>query len=362
MLKLSDIAQFIFGSVLVILLCFAYQIVLNLFLDALNNNEGTGMFSTDLIELVHNVSMSLFPVYTFLNPAVNGIGLNLWSSICIDLGMVIMSLFLGAIVASISYSLSLSNLQDKINKKKNKNNLVLSPFKALVKKEFSLLFKDSSYTFSYTALLIMAPFLSFVVISSLNSIIYQNLRYFSIYYPDLVNGLNICLILLFASVINSGASQSITREGNALQIVKYIPVDPLKQVAAKVVTPIFLSSLSLLITLIVLISTGNIDYKVFLITLFLGLCLLTITTINGLYFDMYDRRSDVEMKLSFINSLVSVIFPFVILLIHFGVSLTRIDTFYIYIFEAITGIIVLLPTFVNPKKRWQKVFRKMEVA
>lgn len=360
-LKLSDIAQFIFGSVLVILLCFAYQIVLNLFLDALNNNEGTGMFSTGLIELVHNVSMSLFPVYTFLDPAVNGIGLNLWSSICIDLGMVIMSLFLGAIVASISYNLSLSNLQDKIKKKKNKNNLVLSPFKALIKKEFSLLFKDSSYTFSYTALLIMAPFLSFVVISSLNSIIYQNLRYFSIYYPDLVNGLNICLILLFASVINSGASQSITREGNALQIVKYIPIDPLKQVAAKVVTPIFLSSLSLLITLIVLISTGNIDYKVFLITLFLGLCLLTISTVNGLYFDMYDRTT-VEMKLSFVNTLVSVIFPFVILLIHFGVSLTRIDTFYIYIFEAITGIIVLLPTFVNPKKRWQKVFRKMEVA
>ena len=168
--------------------------------------------------------------------------------------------------------------------------------------------------------------------------------------------------MLFASVINSGASQSITREGNALQIVKYIPVDPLKQVAAKVVTPIFLSSLSLLITLIVLISTDNIDYKVFLITLFLGLCLLTITTINGLYFDMYDRRSDVEMKLSFINSLVSILFPFVILLIHFGVSLVRIETFYIYIFEAITGIIVLLPTFVNPKKRWQKVFRKMEVA
>lgn len=361
-LKLSDIAQFIFGSVLVILLCFAYQIVLNLFLDALNNNVGTGMFSTDLIELVHDVSLSLFPVYTFLDPVVNGIGLNLWSSICIDLGMVIMSIFLGAVFASISYSLSLSNLQDKINKKKNKNNLVLSPFKALVKKEFSLLFKDSSYTFSYTALLIMAPFLSFVVISSLNSIIYQNLRYFSIYYPDLVNGLNICLILLFASVINSGASQSITREGNALQVVKYIPVDPLKQVAAKVVTPIFLSSLSLLITLIVLISTGNIDYKVFLITLFLGLCLLTITTINGLYFDMYDRRSDVEMKLSFVNTLISVIFPFVILLIHFGVSLVRIDTFYIYIFEAITGIIVLLPTFVNPKKRWQKVFRKMEVA
>ena len=206
----------------------------------------------------------------------------------------------------------------------------------------------------------MAPFLSFVVISSLNSIIYQNLRYFSVYFPDLVNGLNICLILLFASVINSGASQSITREGSALQIVKYIPVDPVKQVAAKVITPIILSSISLLITLVVLIASGNIDYKAFLITLFLGLCLLIVTTVNGLYFDMYDRTNS-DMKLSFVNTLTSVLFPFVILLTHFGISLTRIDTFYIYVFEAITGLIILIPTFINPKKRWQKVFRKMEV-
>lgn len=360
LLKLSDIAQFMFASILVISLCFAYQVVLDLFLSALNTNEGTGMFSTTLIELVHNVSITFLPVYSILNLLINHN--NIVSGVCLTLGFILMALLIGSIVASFSYGkVNKDNSEIIIKKKKNKNNLVISPFKALLKKEFALLFKDSSYTFSYTSLLIMAPFLSFVVISSLNSIIYQNLRYFSVYYPDLVNGLNICLILLFASVINSGASQSITREGNALQIVKYIPVDPLKQVAAKVITPIILSSVSLLITLVVLITTGNIDYKVFLITLFLGLCLLTISTINGLYFDMYDR-TNVEMKLSFVNTLVSVIFPFVILLIHFGVSLVKVETFYIYIFEAITGIIVLLPTFVNPKKRWQKVFRKMEVA
>ena len=94
--------------------------------------------------------------------------------------------------------------------------------------------------------------------------------------------------------------------------------------------------------------------------MFLGICLLVVTTINGLYFDMYDR-TNAEMKLSFVNTLVSVLFPFVILLIHFGVSLVRIEIFYIYLFEAITGLIILVPTFINPKKRWQKVFRKMEV-
>ena len=360
LLKLSDIAQFIFACIVVVGLCFAYQVVLNLFLDALNTNEGTGMFSTTLIEMVHSVSLGFLPVYSILNPLINHN--NVVSGICLTFGFILISLLVGSVVVTFSYGrINKDNNEIIIRKKKNKNNLVITPFKALLKKEFALLFKDSSYTFSYTSLLIMAPFLSFVVVSSLNSIIYQNLRYFSVYFPDLINGLNICLILLFASVINSGASQSITREGSALQIVKYIPVDPIKQVAAKVITPIVLSSVSLLITLVVLIATGNIDYKVFLITLFLGICLLIITTINGLYFDMYDR-TNAEMKLSFVNTLISVLFPFVILLIHFGISLFRIDTFYIYIFEAVTGLIVLLPTFISPKKRWQKVFRKMEVA
>ena len=360
-LKLSDIAQFIVASIIVILLCFAYQVVLDLFLDALNANEGTGMFSSSLIEMVSNVSRMLLPVYTIINPTVFGMNdINFASSICISAGMIILSLLIGAIVSSFSYSYQFSSLEDKFKKKKNKNNLVLSPFKALLKKEFSLLFKDSSYTFSYTALLIMAPFLSFVVISSLNSIIYQNLRYFSVYFPDLVNGVNICLILLFISVINSGASQSISREENALEIVKYLPIDPLKQVAAKIIIPVVMSSMSLLITLIVLVASGNIDYRAFLIILFSGLILIFITTFNGLYFDMRDRGEN-EFKLSFINNLISVLYPFIIFAVHFGVSLTRVETFYIYIFEVITSLIILGLCLINPKKRWNKVFREMEV-
>ena len=360
LLKLSDLAQFIFASILVIGLCFAYQIVLNLFLDALNSNEGTGMFSTALIELVHNVSSVLWPVYTILDSLVYGD--NLVAEISISAGLILASLFLGGVLSSFAYEkVNQSNREIFIKKKNNKNNLVISPGRALLKKEFALLFKDSSYTFSYTALLIMAPFLSFVVISSLNAIIYQNLRYFSVYYPDLINGLNICLILLFSSVINSSASQSISREGSGLEIVKYIPVNPLKQVFAKVLTPICLSSISLFATLVVLIATQNIDYKVFLISLFVGLVLIIVTTVLGLYLDMKDKGSKSHTKLSFINNLVSILFPFVILIIHFVVSLMMVDIFYIYLVEAIVTLLLLIPLFISPRKRWTKVFREMEV-
>ena len=42
-------------------------------------------------------------------------------------------------------------------------------------------------------------------------------------------------------------------------------------------------------------------------------------------------------------------------------SLTRIDTFYIYIFETFTSILVLVVSLIFPKTRWNKVFRAMEV-
>ena len=62
----------------------------------------------------------------------------------------------------------------------NKEMKIVSPFVVQIKKEIDVLFKDSTYIFSYTALLIMAPFLAFVVISSLNAIIYDNLRIYAV--------------------------------------------------------------------------------------------------------------------------------------------------------------------------------------
>ena len=359
LIKLSDIVQFALAAVIVILLCFAYQVVLNIFLTGLSTNEGSGMLSSSLINNVNNLARFLLPIYTILNPLINHN--NIMSGVFITVGLIILSLLVGYIVINLSYNfVHKTNIEFNLNRENNRNLKMHTPFRALINKEFTLLFKDSNNIFSYTALLIMVPFLSFVVITSLNQIVYQNLRIFAVYFPELINGLNILLILLFSSIINASAASSISRENKAIQIVKYLPVDPYKQVIAKLLPPMVLSSISLIITTLVLLITENIDYKVMLTSIFIGVILIIVTSICGLYFDMYDKGNH-EHKLSYINTIISIGFPILIFIIHFGLSFLRVNGAGIYSIECILALALLIPLFIKFKDRWIKVFQQMEV-
>ena len=240
--------------------------------------------------------------------------------------------------------------------KKQKEIKVLSVSKALIKKEFIMLFKDNSYIFSYTGLLIMMPFLSFVVINSLNSIIYDNLRIYAVYFPELINGLNLVLILLFISVINANASLSVSREEKAIQIVKYLPIDPFKQMAIKLIAPISLSSASLLISEIVLISTSTINWYIFLVSLVLGLALIVFTNVFGILVDMHDKNSNIKYKLSYLTSLISIVYPLFILVLHFLLSFVSCPVALIYILEILISGGLLAPLFIKINTRIKRLF------
>lgn len=205
------------------------------------------------------------------------------------------------------------------------------------------------------------PFLSFVVIDSLNSIIYDNLKVFAVYFPELTNGLNLTLILLFISVINANASLSITREDKAIQIMKYLPVNPTKQVLIKLIAPITLSSLSLIISEIVLLSSGAINRYIFLISLLIGLALITFTNVFGVLVDMHDRSSKTKYKLGVLNNVISLVYPVFILLIHFLLSLVGCPVALIYIIEILITAILVAPLFIKINSRIKNLFILMEV-
>jgi hypothetical protein len=226
-------------------------------------------------------------------------------------------------------------------------------------KEMGLLFKNSTFVFSYTALLIMCPFLSYVVISSLTAIVYNNLTFYTTYFPEIVNSINIALILLFSSVINSTATMSISREGKALQIIKYLPIHSYKQVVAKISIPMIFSSLSLLITLIALISTGTITWTVFIVAGIIGATLIIINTIIGVVFDMHDK-GPVRYRLTPLLKVVSIGFPLVIFILQFILSITRMPTWAMYLTIIGLDLILFGLSFIKIRSRFTKAFRRME--
>lgn len=363
LIKKSDIAQFIVASVLVVTLCYLYQFVLNLFLTALNDSSIGGVFSSDFVNGLHKARNYFLPVYHLMDAVIEKT--NTKAGILIFLGASFLSLIMGVGITSIVYFHEIKiGSRSESKEKKGKTMRLMTPFKALVRKEMDLLFKDEANLFSYTSLLILCPFLTFAVISSLNSIIYDNLRFYASYFPELVSGINLTLILLFSGVINASASMSMTREGKALIVVKYLPISPLKQILAKIIIPISFSFISLLITEIVLISTGIITVPVFLSSLFIGIVLLVFSNIFGVYSDMHDKEGDNrKLKLSVINELVPLVLPFILFGLFFVLSLyTKVPSWGLYVIASAFSFVVLSPSVINLKKRLQKTFVKMEVS
>lgn len=363
LIKKSDIAQFIIASVLVVTLCYLYQFVLNLFLTALNDSSIGGVFSSDFVNGLHKARNYFLPVYHLMDAVIEKT--NTKAGILIFLGASFLSLVMGVGITSIVYFHEIKiGSRSESKEKKGKPMRLMTPFKALVRKEMDLLFKDEANLFSYTSLLILCPFLTFAVISSLNSIIYDNLRFYASYFPELVSGINLTLILLFSGVINASASMSMTREGKALIVVKYLPISPLKQILAKIIIPISFSFISLLITEIVLISTGIITVPVFLSSLFIGIVLLVFSNIFGVYSDMHDKEGDNrKLKLSVINELVPLVLPFILFGLFFVLSLyTKVPSWGLYVIASAFSFVVLSPSVINLKKRLQKTFVKMEVS
>lgn len=359
LLRLSDIAQFVAASLIMVGLCYIYQYILNAFLDGLTTHDGSGMINADLLAQISGIANNLFPVKHVIAPLIRN--LDVANNLLIFLGISLVSIFVGYYVALKAYEL-ITKREINLNLKKhgNKYDRPTDPLRALYRKEIDLLFKDSSYTFSYTSLLIMMPFLSYIVLSSLNNVLYDNVRYYEILVPELTNAINILLILLFVGIINSGSAASMSREGACVQIVKYLPIEPAKQVRVKLTLPIALSSFSLLITEILLISTGNIDYKVMLVTLVAGLAIVLATSYYGLYFDMHDK-SNTKHKLSYLNTLISVGLPLVLFVIFFLVSMSGLNVWIGYITMAVLPLFLLIPITFNNRNRWDKVYRRMEV-
>lgn len=359
LIKNREIIQIILASIGVIFLCYIYQYLLQLFLDALNDSQIGGVFSPQFINFITTNSKLLFPIYPLCEAIL--LGKNIPTNICFFFGFILVSLVFGFFVVSYFHSVFIKHTSITRNTKKVSNECpkLTTRFIALMNKEMGLLFKNSTFVFSYTALLIMCPFLSYVVISSLSAIVYNNLSFYTTYFPEIVNSINIALILLFSSVINSTATMSISREGKALQIIKYLPIHSYKQVVAKISIPMIFSSLSLLITLIALISTGTITWTVFIVAGIIGATLIIINTIIGVVFDMHDK-GPVRYRLTPLLKVVSIGFPLVIFILQFILSITRMPTWAMYLTIIGLDLILFGLSFIKIRSRFTKAFRRME--
>ncbi len=310
-------------SVSLLLICgltLVYSYVLDIFIKLVANNDLLSLFSQESINGFIKFQKFAFPVNFLVDIFFNKQISVFFPYLCISFGVFGMGLSIAIFafnyVRNISVSVTTNQKQRHFKPK--------SVTVALIKKEFSLIAKNSDYIFSYTGLLIAQPLLLYFVTKSINTVLSTGtIQYFAALVPGLIDYVDILLVMLFTVIINQGANSYITMEERTIKNMKTIPVPFGKQLLIKVAIPFILSTLSLAISCVVLWATKTITFQLMLFALLISVVLLFVFQIISLWEELSIRHG--KPKSTSMSSLFSYLLPIVyavtaILLSYKGLS------------------------------------------
>ena len=164
--------------------------------------------------------------------------------------------------------------------------------------------------------------------------------------------------MLFLSVINTTTSMSLIKEQSTLILMKTMPVSYFKQLLIKVLVPSLISLFSYLVTLIILVSFGELSWIEFLFLILVGALSIALLNIFSLFNDLKSKSAS-----SFVSLLIGFVFPLISVALGMGLSLLVDPEFEVYVFfgSIIFLELALLSFFlINIKRRVTNLFMKYE--
>jgi len=340
-----------FGAVI------AYSQLLNVFVDLVASNSLTKLFTTDSIALVSKIADYLVPVNFLIKAIVNYDFTMIFPYIGISLGFLTIGL---ALIIYFYQYFATFVISDHIEAKEH-NFKVLSVEKALIKKEFILLFRNSNYLFSFTGLLIVEPLLAYLVVKAINTIFSSgSIAYYAAVVPNLLPITDVLLMLLFASIISQGANNYISSEKKNIRFIKSIPVELTTQIKIKVIIPLTMSLLFTAASWVVLIATGTVSLVTFIFGTIMTLALVAVISLVSLFEELHIRRG--KPRNTLVSSVYSYAFPFAFFAIGLLMAYFQTNVFVIYLVGLVIIAAGAVPYLVNMKKRIADLFLELEVV
>ncbi|MCH5163789.1 MAG: hypothetical protein J1F36_02100 [Clostridiales bacterium] len=356
-LKKHPLLQFIVAVIIVFLLCWLYSRVLNLFVNVVAGGNFDAILNADTIGKMINARRFMIPVTWLVSIFFESGTSYILVHLCVALGVLIFGIVL--CVVSFNY---LRNIRFGFSTKEKKFTFkTMSTKKALIKKEFTLLFKDSDNLFSFTGLLVVQPFLVYLIVSSINTVF--NTGVFKYYVSILTSFppiIDILLIILASLIISQGANSYISNEGKNIRLIKTMPVNVFTQLFIKVAMPLVFVLVSVLVTYITLLAFGTISVTTAIFGFILTVLIQVIYSVISLYEELKIRHNSARSY--FLSSTFSYMLPILysaamIIASYFGLS--------IYIAYIIGFVIIVasgLPWVIRFKQRTLDLFDKLEVV
>lgn len=315
-LKRYPVLAFVMTIALSFLLAYFYSLFLGLFVDLIQNSSLDMLFTTERMEKMASIAGYLYPTSFLSNTILLEKGISFLWFLLMTIGFVSLSLPL--------FYLYLERYYRQGTKGDAKKDYLMipvrieSPFKALVRKELSLVLSRSDGFFSFISLVAVEPFLIYLVVSAINVIFHTgNLSFIQTLFPNFLILIDSLLILLFLAVINATSSLSLKKEGNNVITMKTLPISPMKQLLVKLFVPYAFSALSYLIAIVVLVCASEITPVSFAFLIPIGLVFLLALSLSSLHLDLRMKKGD------FLSLVVDFLLPVVFLSLSFLLTLLK---------------------------------------
>ena len=355
-LKKHLLVQFIISIALMVVASLLYSKVLSIFMELVVNNSITTLFTTESLANLKNIVNYFVPI-TFLTEIFLGTGSQILPYLCISVAVFMIGT--GLSIVAFNYFRTLRISEKK--KDKTKDLKVSKINKTLIKKELILLFKDSNNIFSFSGLLIIQPYLLYLVVDALNDVFTSGtFSYYIAMFPNFIPLFDTLLIMLFTLIINSGANNYISVEKKTVRIMKMMPVSFFKQTVIKVAVPFIASIISLVISTIVLLATGILTFETFALATVLTIILLFV-------FELVSLREELTVKFNqgrstFLSSLYSYMLPLTFFVVALLASYYQIDIATSYLFGLIVVVLLGLPFVIRLKWKIINRFLDLEIV
>ena len=349
-LKNHFVIRFICYLAILGIATYLYSKVLKVYVNLVAGGDILTLFTQDRINTFKKFMVFELPASPFIKVVVDKQNKFL---AFLTLNLVVFAL--GVFASTLFYKHNKNAFVGAKHKKINDNFKESSIKLSLVKKEFSILTKNDNYIISFICLLLIQPFLAYLIINSLNVIFRTGtFSYYISIVPNFITLLDILLLIFFTLIINQGATNYIQMEEKTITIMKMIPVKYKEQLLIKMIIPFSLSFISFFITALVLLISKGISLEIFFVSLILVTLILFIYDSICLFEELRIRSN--KPRNSSISNLYSYILPILFFIVSVILACLNINSLIIYVLATLLmlalGIYFIIDIFKNMEKNF----------
>lgn len=337
LLKQYPIVQLVVVAIFLSFACYLYSLVLNIFIELLNENSLILIFSQENLALISNISKNVYP-YSLIAISFLDYSKGLYFLLFLFISLAVLAI--GITLIALFY-VRLNQFEYSVVHNNKHQFEILKSNKAIIKKELMLLFKENDTAYSYTSLIILQPILTYLVINAINiALLRGSLSIYISIMPYLLNNFDLLLALLFSSVISLNAVNIYKSEAKTIRIMKYIPYSMYRHVCIKLLIPYICSFIATVTTFIVLISTSLIGLDTFfmgmLFALIINFALMAITLKEQL------RSGKFKKVNNYLSNFLSFLIPIILCGLNILLSaLTGMLNIYAYLIDLVVVFALL---------------------